>query len=474
MWRMFRRLLCGLLLLSLAAGSYGRVNADSQNDPSSQGISIGRESGALPAAAFDQVWRSLQQLPTSRLLELCRREDNNYYEQGWFELARDYRLATAGQREVPLEAWRQRWFHHPAVEWLPRLDAAGARTAVPKQVQRLGALLPLSGEFAEQGREVLAGMRAAVDWDRRQGFDVPELQVYDSAEVQNLTAFLQSLSGPEAPDLLVGPLRTSLSQQLVRPVPLPVLALNRVGDQGFNGYQLDLASDQELRQLIEHIHQDGHQRLLLLAPANESWVEPLLVWIEQLSRTQGIVIQARLRYASAPERVEQQLGRVLGVTASQQRGQRLEQLLQSELKQDARRRQDIDAVLLIARPEEARLIKPMLNYQHASELPVYAGSHLFSGSVDALRDRDLDGILFCDMPWRLRQRPGRSPSSSFFALGLDAASVYRALPQMAAGTPGYFEGETGNLRLLDGGRLQRSLPCARFVRGEPRLIRARH
>ncbi len=465
MTRMLKVLLCGLLLLPLNAAAEN----GSELERLRQQINSGGGARSLPA--LEQIWQALQRLPTSRLIELSRLEGSNYFEQGWFELARDVRLAPVDQRQHLLGQWQQRWYHHPATAWVSRLGRASPRLAVPGEVQRLGALLPLSGEFAEQGREVLAGMRTALEWDRRQGYAVPELQVYDSARVDDLPAFVHSLAADGRPDLLVGPLRAPLTRQLTMPLPLPVLALNRVGGAEFNGYQLDLASDQELRQLVERIWQDGHRRILLLAPEGEAWVEPLLAWLEPLSRSQGVRVQARLRYAATPERLRWQLGQVLGINASRQRAQRLARLLDEPPKQTARRRQDIDAVLLIARPEAARLIKPVLNYQHATELPVYAGSHLFSGQVDVVRDRDLEGILFCDMPWRLRQRPGRAPSSSFFALGVDAGSVYRALPRMGVGTPGYFEGETGHLRLLEGWRLQRSLPCARFVQGKLRLVK---
>ncbi|GAA0791544.1 hypothetical protein SAMN04487964_10758 [Marinobacterium sediminicola] len=422
------------------------------------------------ASSLEPVWRALQELPIAQLIELSRQDSNNYFEQGWFELARDYRLVTTSQQDSRLDQWQARWFHHPAKVWLPYLKQAVPRASVPDRVERLGVLLPLSGQFAEQGREVLAGMRAALEWDRRQGYAVPQLQIHDTGAVEELPEFLSQLAEEGAPDLLVGPLRPELTQQLTRMQSVPVLALNRAGGEEFNGYQLDLASDQELRQLIKQIRQDGHRRVLLLAPADEAWVEPLLAWIEQLSVSQELVIQDRLRYEATPERLSWQLGQVLGVNASRERAQQLAQLLPEAPKQEARHRRDIDAVLLIARPDEARLVKPILNYHRADALPVYAGSHLFTGKVDAIQDRDLEGIVFCDMPWRLRQRPGRSPSSSFFALGLDAGSVYRALPQMRAGASGYFEGETGHLRLVRGHRLQRSLPCARFVRGEPRLI----
>ena len=415
------------------------------------------------------IWRTLQRLPTSRLLALGEDGQNNYYEQGWFELARAYRLDVPARRSAVLEQWRHDWFHHPAASLIPHLlQEQGAALALPERVARLGVLLPLNGPLAEQGQAVLEGIRTAQELDRRQGFELPELEVFNSADMRDPSLQITRLAQAHALDMLVGPMQLELSRRLDQPLPVPVLALNRSGDGGFNGYQLDLASDQELRQLVELMHGDGHRRLLLLAPAEERWVEPLVLWVQQQAQLRGMKLAGLLRYSANPARLKQQLGQILGVRASQQRANAVRTLMADRHVFSPRRRQDLDAVLLIARPEQGRLLKPLLAFEQAEDLPVYASSHLYSGTPDAVLDRDLDGVRFCDMPWRLRQRQGLASSSVFFALGMDAGSVYRALPQMRAGVPGYFEGETGHLRLEGGRRLVRTLLCAQFNQGVPK------
>lgn len=417
---------------------------------------------------LSKIWRQLQQLSLPRLLALARSGQNNYYEQGWFELAQIYRSELSERRVLQLERWRDDWFHHPAAILVSRLVQEQPQTLVlPDKVERLGVLLPLSGPLAEQGQAVLEGIRTAQQWDRRQGVELPELVVFDTDALEEPNAQIIRLTRSYSLDMLVGPLQPELSGRLDQPLPIPVLALNRSGGGAFNGYQLDLASDQELRQLIALMHNQGLRRILVLAPADESWVEPLLLWVRQQMQGRDMQLAGLLRYSQSPARLKQQLGRLLGVRASQARADALRALVSDTLVSSPRRRQDLDAVLLIARPEQARLLKPLLAFERAEDLPVYAGSHLYTGTPDALQDRDLDGIRFCDMPWRLRRRQGVETSSVFFALGMDAGSVYRALPQMRAGVPGYFEGETGHLRLDGGTRLIRTLLCARFDRGVP-------
>lgn len=457
----WRQLLCCALLFwsnLLLASAEERLRAQ-----------INTLGSQVSAADFEQIWRQVQALPSTELIRLSRAEDNNYFEQGWFELAQQYRLAEPRAQSQSLAAWKADWFHHPAVAWLDRLNTpASTQQPVAYQVQRMGVLLPLSGRFEVQGREVLMGIKTAISWDLQRGFPVPELQVFDSHDLSDPGAFIEQVGLGQGLDLVLGPLQLEQTTQLDKKLGVPVLALNRTGGAGFNGYQLDLASDQELRQLVQLMQREGRKRVLVLAPADESWVEPMMLWLEQQMRLAGLKTQGILRYGRKISQLEQQLGQWLGVAASQQRAGRLASLLGQELSFSPRRRQDLDAIVLIARPEQARLIKPMIDYQQASDLPIYASSHLYSGTPDAKLDADLNSVRFCDMPWRLRLRDGPESPSMFFALGMDAGSVHRALPQMQAGVSGYFEGETGNLRLPKGQRMERTLLCARFERGVPR------
>ncbi|WP_417533443.1 penicillin-binding protein activator [Marinobacterium stanieri] len=429
---------------------------------------INANPGAMSSGEFETVWQQLQGLSTTRIIELSSRQDNNYFEQGWFELAKSYRLAASGQRQQQLEAWRRDWFHHPAVAWLERIGVANVLSAeVPARVRQMGVLLPLSGPLAEQGQAVLEGIRAAQNWDKRRGFAVPQLQVFDSQTVVEPTEFIRQAALRHELDLLVGPMQQSLSTRLDQPLAVPVLTLNRSGGRRFNGFQLDLASDQELRQLVELMRREGQRRVLVLAPADEGWVEPLLLWLGQQMRTAGLRQVGPFRFGSRLPELRRQLGSWLAIKSSQNRADNLGQVLSGTPQFIPRRRQDIDAVLLIARPWQARLLKPVLNYHHANTLPTYGSSHVFEGTPDPVKDRDLEGIRFCDMPWRLLKRSGPVSSSVFFALGVDAGSIHRALPKLRAGVPGYFEGETGNLRLWSSSRLERTLLCARFTQGVP-------
>ena len=164
---------------------------------------------------------------------------------------------------------------------------------------------------------------------------------------------------------------------------------------------------------------------------------------------------------------------------SKQRDQRLRELLQHRLEFQERRRQDADAILLTALPDAARLIKPMLDYHFAADMPVYATSHLYPGHADATRDVDLNGISFCDLPWILEppsaahlqlSSAGKETLSRFgrlYALGVDAINVYPWLEQLQNAPGSFLQGETGALSIDANRRVQRQLSCTRFIDGVP-------
>jgi hypothetical protein len=106
----------------------------------------------------------------------------------------------------------------------------------------------------------------------------------------------------------------------------------------------------------------------------------------------------------------------------------------------------------------------------APDLPVYVSSHVFSTERGAVPRDDLEGVFFCDLPFRLRHFGAQADRAAFFALGLDAARIYRQLSRFRPGGGGVFSGETGRLRLGADNRFRRSLPCARLGGGQPVIL----
>jgi hypothetical protein len=163
----------------------------------------------------------------------------------------------------------------------------------------------------------------------------------------------------------------------------------------------------------------------------------------------------------------------------------LERTLGIKLEFIPRRRQDIDFIFMAAASRQARLIKPQLRFHHAPDVPVYATSHCYSGTVNKDMDRDMDGVRFLDMPWTLEVSDADSQLkaeisknwpelekqySRLYALGIDAFHIIGQLNSLRRNRSEFYRGETGDLFLDANNRLERRLIWARFVNGIPELI----
>lgn len=134
-----------------------------------------------------------------------------------------------------------------------------------------------------------------------------------------------------------------------------------------------------------------------------------------------------------------------------------------------------ECVFLAAGFDEARLLRPYL----PTGTPVYATSQINSRGADPLRDFDLNGVHFIDMPWILAPNdpnvmlyppaPGYTGDlARFYALGIDA---YRVATLLAAGRHEFeFQGVTGNIKLSPLGAIERHPWPATYRDGVPVAI----
>ena len=126
---------------------------------------------------------------------------------------------------------------------------------------------------------------------------------------------------------------------------------------------------------------------------------------------------------------------ILQLDLSQGRARDLKQLLGS-FEFEPRRRQDVDAIFMLATPRLGRQIKPLLAFHYAGEIPVYATSDIYEGTAQS--EPDLNGIIFSNLPWFFQNTPEKNsllknneaPAKlqRLYALGVDAPFV----PSIAA------------------------------------------
>lgn len=428
------------------------------------------------AAAQNQaaIWKLVSSLPLEQL-----QPTGDADLSGWLELARLTKTsATPDQQLSAIEAWRSANPSHPAARELPT-DLQKVLQLAGQPLTRIALLLPAEGQLAQVSQALRDGFMAGHFAAQQAGQNPPQINFYDSSRLSSLDDFYRQAQAAGV-QLIIGPLEKPLVKQLAsRPqLPITTLALN-YADAGQQGpaqlFQFGLAAEDEAREVARRAWDDGMRRAVALVPESE-WGDRVLAAFQQSWQANGGTLIAASR-VSQPVELAQQIGDLFQLRQSEARAKRLQNTLGVPVSAQPTRRQDVDFIFLAATPQQARQIKPTLAFQYAGDVPVYATSHLFSGSNGA-QDNDLNGIRFCETPWLLnssdalrQQVSSQWPQAGgslgrLYAMGLDAYRLAPRLSQLKALPDTHVDGASGSLSLAPDQRVQRQLPWAEYRDGQ--------
>ncbi|MEM9182432.1 MAG: penicillin-binding protein activator [Pseudomonadota bacterium] len=451
-----------------------------------------------------EILRTLTPLSARRALDLLSQHQPEDEMYGWLALVADIKnslfAGAEARRDLPpgsvpssqadlaetLAAWRLRFPSHPgASDSLDDLlGGAPVQSATP---DRVAVLLPFSGRFPAAARAVRDGLLSAYFDDSRRR---AQIQFYDTGSDPETAVSMYRRAITDGADQIIGPLeRDAVTAVLLEADgSTPVLALNHQGSAAPpapGNLQFGLLPEEEARSIARHMINDGLLRVAVMT-ASDAWGQRVSnAFVEHFDRLGGVVLEVQ-QFQPLAQDFGAQVSALLGTTSAELRRRQLARAFRFSVGFEAFPRHDLDAVFLAARAAPARLIKPQLAFFNAGDIPVYATSHVFDGKRDRNRNRDLDGITFCDAPFLLdpdRFTPSAAEAeatfadlggigSRLFALGMDA---YRVLPYLnllrSMGTEA-FPGATGQLSMDAGGYLYRNLSCAQIRGGRVELRQA--
>lgn len=420
--------------------------------------------------------RSLQQLRTAPPPDTL---------SGWMELvqiSKVYQLSPERLKEQ-LFLWQNKYPQHPVSGDM----LAGLMQRKQEDVaypDRIALLLPLSGKFSKAGEALRDGFLASY-YTRRPNKN-QQIRIYDVTDNDAAVKQVYEQAVKDGAQFVVGPLTKEGIQQInsMDEINVPTLALNYLSDdEGVrsNLYQFGLSPEEEARQVAERTWLDGHVSAAVLVP-HGPWGERIYESFKQRWETMGGKIAEMQTYESNIIDFSQPIQMLLNIDDSTQRYRRVATTLKREIKFTSRRRQDIDFIFIAAYPRQARQIRPQLKFYHASDLPVYATSHVYTGALNQERDRDMDGLIFGDMPWVLAENTAHrglraeietqisdagNALQRLYALGVDAFNIIGALQTLRTYPYERFDGETGSLSLDNQLRIRRQLTWVRFRSGRP-------
>lgn len=410
------------------------------------------------------LWSLVQALPGSAA--------NAARWRSWWDLARAAGLESGNDAAAAISSWQASHPEHPAAQ---RADQLQRAALIDGQLANAALMLPLSGPLEPAGSAVTGGVLAAYYDQRIAG---PRLSVIDSRRFEHMEAAFAAARSQGA-EAVLGPLG---KRQVSEALPLgnrevPLITLNRPESplaSAAGVLQLSLAPEDEAALIARRAFSVGMRSALLVRPEGV-WGERMEAALKDAWLGLSGQLRSRAIYGKASTHSAVLQG-ALSLDVSKSRFDEIRRLFREPVESSGQRRRDIDVIFLLTpNADDARSLKPLINYHYAGDIPVYAISTVDDGRP-AVDNRDLDGIRMPVMPWRLGAAPPgleHSAGDSFSALhamGADAYHILRRAHRMGVDAGLGHVGYTAHLRVGSGGVLLRELPMAEFNRGKLRSL----
>lgn len=434
-------------------------------------------------ALHDRIWALLKSVSDQRLT-VAASQAIGFEAQGWLELAAVVRAPNASLDDQGriIRQWQNNWPGHPAAQVLPA-ELNLIASLASSRPETIALALPLDGPLASAGKAIRDGFLAAYYQDASADRSKTDIRVFNTSE-QPFSQLYNTLSSQDI-DLVVGPLEKEALTGLSRmnTLPVPVLGLNYLPEDSRapDGlYQFGLSAEDEARQIADRLGRERLTQVLVLIPQGE-WgdrVENAL--LTRLASNDAVVLDIERFYPE--DNLRAVTADLLGITTSRNRAIDVERTIGLNVEFEPRRRQDADAIVMVAEPTVARQFKPLFAFYFGGDLPVYSPSIVYEGVPNPSRDRDLNGVAFTDIPWVLvPDNPLRKAASQhlngtrgqvgrLFAMGADAWHLSKRLPLLRQVESAAIEGQTGTLTMTPAGSIHRQQLWARFVNGAPERL----
>ena len=408
----------------------------------------------------NKIWRQLSAQPYN-LLQRCFNQAEPILGQ-WCNLAADMRLLQSNYpgQLIQFSNWKTANLSHPAARTPPTGLKQNRKNTSSSQV---ALLLPLQDDYRIPSQTFLDGFMAAYyQLFEQSNTEPPNIRLHDTSNQTIQQAYENAIA--EGAEMVIGGLRESEAQSLMQlPImPVPTISLNRLDrvdtQQPVNLVQFGNSPEDEMTQIADLAWRKGHRNAIVIAPDN-NWGVQATRSFDTYWRQKGGQLLGQVSYPMAIKDFTQFLKPSLQIDLSEDRGVQLKRFVNSRLIYTPRRRQDIDFIVALGYPLNARQIKPALEFLYAADLPVYSISKIYNGVEQAGLDRDLSGIQFTAMPWTLPGQLAKELRSDetmhtayrqLYALGYDTFLVHRNLDKLSSVTQSPLFGAMGVLSLSQG------------------------
>ncbi|TPE52331.1 penicillin-binding protein activator [Maribrevibacterium harenarium] len=398
----------------------------------------------------EQLWQALQNLTDNELAAL-----ENYPLEllpGWVAVNKMLRRAdqTIDQQLASYEEWTRTNPLHPAAQTAP-LDfqvMADLESFKPKTII---VMLPLSKELSAASEAILDGIIGryfAGIGDR------PKLHVIDTDGYTTFDEVMTQAFTFNA-DVMVGPLRKQNVAQLMRyQLDRPVIALNQLDNSTAqeNLYHFSLNPIDEIDELLTFAKREGARSGAVLT-LQSTWALRQGDQFVDEAQQLGMPVLAHLSYEDTPLGRQQAVKKLLLVDESEERIKSIKQWLGTpDLEASSRARNDLDFVFYAGKLDNAKQIRPMLDFYFANKITMVATSSLHDAPPNNIsKVEDIERIVFTEIP-ELVKKSGSQPNytlARLSALGTDSYLLATRLHLFKKVQHAKLSSQTGVLSLND-------------------------
>jgi len=425
-----------------------------------------------------KIWAALSSMPTA---QLARQHSKDPITSGWLDLAK---LIRSGQQNISqledsLLDWGTNNPTHPfGNTFLSDLMDDYQTSASDKK--HIAVILPMQGQLSAVTATIKNGLLSAY-YNDTNSLDKPTISFYDSSNEEFTFQQLYQQAHTNGATNIIGPIDKITISQLNQQsdFDIPILTLNyseRTLNQTENLFQFGLSPEDEANQVAELAIKQNKMRAAIFYPDSE-WGKRLKNAFSSHYESLGGVVLTTTDYAAGTNDYRRPIRKLLNLDLSAIRRTKVENIIGKRTQSEPYRRQDIDMIFLAATPRSARGIMPAFKFHHAGDLAVYSTSHVYTGEINRELDRDLNGLVFCDLPWILQNTsplaktfrknwPQQENYTRLFALGVDAYHLIYNLDYLTDNDYAFYDGQTGNIQLDGSNRITRKLLWAKFKKGK--------
>ncbi|WP_336218206.1 penicillin-binding protein activator [Citrobacter amalonaticus] len=317
-----------------------------------------------------------------------------------------------------------------------------------------------------------------------------ELKIYDTS-AQPLDQILKQVQQDGA-SIVVGPLLKNNVDELVKSnTPLNVLALNQPESvqNRANICYFALSPEDEARDAARHIHEQGKQSPLLLIPRSTLGDRVANAFAEEWQKLGGGTVLQQKFGSTAELRMGVNGGSGIALTGSpvaastsSQPGVTIGNLTIPAPPTDAQISGNggrVDAVYILATPNEIAFIKPMIAMRNGSQsgATLYASSRSAQGIAGPDFRLEMEGLQYSEIPMLAGANPSLMQQAlgavrndyslaRMYAMGVDAWSLANHFSQMRQVNGFEINGNTGALTASQDCVINRKLSWLQYQQGQ--------